>query len=588
MTAMLTRQRPARRDVPRPPMLRRVLAVALFVAVCWAAMLATMPAPQGNPVLRSTSPGNAENVKSPDEVVLRFDRPVPAGLATIRIISPPGDQVVFTRPYNPAGHDDTVAVAMPPVRYGGTYTVAWALPSDRLEQVAGVFTLDVVVPSTPVGVPEIAAEHDPWVTGAHVTARVAALGAMALLIGAAVFVAAIQPGAARSRSVRRVLIRSGLATALATAGTLATFGPYAAWVPLSDAFDPGLFWATADSPTGRGLLGRLALLVPLLAGLVWLLEASPAETRRGRSLRGVAALGGGTALAATWPLARTRPIGTPTPFEAVVDTVTLTSVAVGITSVLLLGVLARVERRLPESLVPRLIPVLLACSASLAGSGGYHVWQGVRDGDPVWLAIGLVALAALLVVVSAVLRVRLRRQRALAVESGGVHQGSVELRRLRTAAGVGTGVAAVLVGATAALVLAQAPDTAHARTDSPTPASIRQQPGPFRLVYDTGKPGGQGSIDLALLPAEGNGRIRLATHITVLDEAGNPTDKVRVAGLLARENGTSAPLVLRSASGPGHTVGAASLPEPGKWAVVLNVRTPDGGAQTVAQPLDVH
>ncbi|MEB3370106.1 copper resistance protein CopC [Saccharopolyspora mangrovi] len=586
MTAMLTRQRPARRDIPRPPMFRRVLAVVLFVAVCWGALLATMPAQQGNPVLRSTSPGNAENVKSPDEVLLRFDRPVPAGLATIRIISPPGDQVVFTRPYNPAGQDDTVAVAMPPVRYGGTYTVAWALPSDRLEQVAGVFTFDVVVPSTPVGVPEIAAEHDPWVTGAHVTARVAALGAMALLIGAAVFVAALQPATARSRPVRRVLIWSGIGTALATIGTLATFGPYAAWVPLGDAFDPALFWAAVESPTGRGMLSRLALLVPVLAGLVWLLEASPAETRRARLMRGVAALGGGAALAATWPLARTRPIGSPTPLEAVVDTATLTAAAVGITSVLLIGLAARSGHREPEPVVPRLIPVLAACSALLACTGGYHVWQAVRDGEPAWLAIGLVALAVLLVVLSAVLRIRMRRHRVLAVES--VDQRRAELRTLRTAAGVGIGVAAVLVGATSALVLAQAPDTAHARTDSPTPASIRQQSGPFRLAYDTGKPGGQGSIDLALIPAEENGRIRLDTHITVLDEVGHPTDEVRVTGLLARERAAPAPLELRSATGPGHSVGAASLPEPGKWAVVLNVRTPDGGAQTVAQPLDVH
>ncbi|WP_406689561.1 copper resistance protein CopC [Saccharopolyspora sp. ID03-671] len=586
MTAMLTRQRPERRDVPRPPMLRRVLAAVLFVAVCWGALLATMPAPQGNPVLRSTSPGNSENVKSPDEVLLRFDRPVPAGLATVRIISPPGDQVVFTRPYNPAGHDDTVAVAMPPVRYGGTYTVAWALPSDQLEQVAGAFTFDVVMPSTPVGVPEIAAEHDPWVTGAHVAARIAALGAMSLLIGAAVFVAALQPGAARSRSVRRVLIWSGIGTALATIGTLVTFGPYAAWVPLGDAFDPALFWAAVESPTGHGMLGRLALLVPVLAGLRWLLEASPAETRRARLMRGVAALGGGAALAATWPLARTRAIGTPVPMEAAIDTATLTAAAVGITSVLLLGRVARSSHREQKSVVLRLIPVLAGCSAVLVGTGGYHVRQAVRDGEPAWLAIGLVVLAVLLVVVSVVLRVRLRRQRALAVES--VERGPAEPGRLRTVACVGIGVATVLVGATSALVLAQAPDTAHARTDSPTPASIRQQPGPFRLAYDTGKPGGQGSIDLALVPAEEDGRIRLDTHITVLDEAGRPTDAVRVAGLLAREKGASAPLALRSGGGPGHAVGVASLPEPGKWAVVLNVRTPDGGAQTVAQPLDVH
>src|SRR5438045_2800752 len=96
---------------PRPRT-RRLVAFLVLVAACWAILLATAPSPTSEPVLRSASPGNGEIVKSPDHVVLTFNQPVPAGLATVRILDPGGNQIIFERPVNPQGHPDQLSVPM--------------------------------------------------------------------------------------------------------------------------------------------------------------------------------------------------------------------------------------------------------------------------------------------------------------------------------------------------------------------------------------------------------------------------------------------------------------------------------------------
>src|SRR5215218_5703068 len=133
----------------------RILAVLVLAGACWGTLLAVMPGPAADPVLLSTSPDGGELVESPDEVRLTFDRPVPAGLATVLMTTPSGEQVVSERPYNVPGAADTIAVPMPPARHAGTYSVAWSLPSSRLEQITGAFNFAVWVPSTPAATPEI-------------------------------------------------------------------------------------------------------------------------------------------------------------------------------------------------------------------------------------------------------------------------------------------------------------------------------------------------------------------------------------------------------------------------------------------------
>src|SRR5438094_341803 len=252
---------------PRP---RRLVAFLFLIAVCWATLFLTAPSHIGEPVLRSTSPGNGETVKSPDDVVLTFDRPVPAGLATVRILDPDGDQVVFERPVHSAGNAEAISVPMPKQRYEGTYSVAWTLPSANLVPIGGTFTFDVNSHIPPDGVPDIETTHDTTIAAVHTAARFAAVAALVLLVGAAFFVAAIWPAGADRKSVRRLVTYSWAGLVVATLGVFVSFGPYAAWVPLRGAFDPRLLSGTFESDAGRLLLTRLYVLIPATLGLVQL------------------------------------------------------------------------------------------------------------------------------------------------------------------------------------------------------------------------------------------------------------------------------------------------------------------------------
>jgi copper transport protein len=604
MTMLKTRPRSTETSKRNSSAVSRLVAFSLLVLACWAALLGTVPSPSGNPVLRSTSPGNTETVKSPDQVLLTFDRPVPAGLATVRIINPPGDQVIFERPVNPAGRGDTISVPLPKQRYGGTYTVAWTLPSDQLEPIAGTFTFDVFQPSTPVGVPEIETRHDPVVAAFHTTARVAAVAALALLIGAVFFVAAIWPAGAQSKPVRRLIKYSWVGLVAATLGVLASFGPYAAWVPLSGAFDPRLLSATLESDTGAGLLSRLYLLVPITLGIVWLMGSAPAETTRDRWLRGGTVLGCAAALAATWSFARSRPPGSLTPVALTVDIVLLIAVSISVTGLVMLWLLLRGnDQSAPSTAVPRLFRVAMVCAGMLVITGAYHAWRLVRGFDAVtsygWLLAGMLALGVLLIGIAVLSRSWMRRQSAsppvdVAANErakGKKGRGPVPsgLGRFRRQIACATGIAGLIVGTTAVLVTTQPPNTAHAQESVGAPLAIRQQAPPFRLPFDTGRPGGQGSVDLVLLPVTaGQNEVRIDTHISVLGERGTVKDGMAVTAVLNRPDGKAPPLPVQlSQAGPGHSLGSASIPSHGRWELALTLRATDGSQQTLVQPIEL-
>lgn len=535
----------------------RVVAFVLLVATCWAVLLATAPSPSGEPVLRTTSPGNAETVKSPDNVVLTFDRPVPAGLATVRIINPPGDQVVFQRPVHAGDRKDTISVPTPKKRYQGTYTVAWTLPSAGLEPLGGSFTFDVSDPIEPLGVPEIETTHDTTVSAIHTAMRFAALGAFVLLFGAVFFVAVIWPEGAHATSVRRLVKYSWFGLVLATAGVFASFGPYAAWAPLSGAFDPRLLAGTFESGAGHVLLTRLYVLIPATLGLAQLMTAPPPGSRAERLLRGATVLGCATAVAATWSLP-----SEPGPLAMAVDLGLLTGVSIaagGLVTLLLQG--------------GDTVPVRRFGLAAVVSAGLLVLTGGYLATRHVWLAAGLVAFVALLVVTFLILR----RRRP---EEG--KRRRIDVRRFRRLAGVVTGLAGLILVATALLVVWQPPRTAHAQQPAALPASIREQAAPTRLTFDTG------SLDLVLLPSTRDGQIRVDVHTTVLDRQGAAKDGTTVTAVLTRPDGTAAavPVPLTNAA-PGYSSGSATIPVRGRWELALTLRAPDGTSQPLTQPIDV-
>ena len=576
----LEQRPPKSASIRLPPVRpRRLVALLLMVAVCWGVLLATTPSPAGDPVLRTTSPGSTETVKSPDQIQLTFDRPVPAGLATIRVLNPPGEQVVFERPVHPDGREDTIAVPMPMTRYEGSWTVAWTLPSSGLEPLGGSFTFDVSSSIDPVGVPAIETVHDPTVTAVHLTARVAAALAMAVLIGSTFFVAAIWPSGARNRTTRRVIKGAWASLVVATAVTLLSFGPYAAWAPLRDAFDARLLSGTFESGIGGALLARLAVLIPITVGLAQLLSMPPVEDREERWLRGAAVLGCGSALAATWAFAAPS---TPQPLTVAVDVVLVIAVGLGISGLFLLALMPReADRFLLGMVFPRFALLAVVCTGLLVIAGAWHLRRqlhGADAGGRWWLMGGVLALALTLAVV-----IVLGRRRAHPRFSSREAQ-RAQLRRLRTTFLALGGFAAVALGAAAVLVTIQPAQTAHAAANPTTAPALRDQVAPTRLEFDTGATGGTGSIDLVVLPIA---RDRLDTLVTVRDESGRARDDLTVTAVFTADGRPPVPVSLAHRAA-GYAAGEANMPSAGRWQLALTVAAPDGSKQTLTQLVDVR
>ncbi|MEV4142589.1 copper resistance CopC family protein [Amycolatopsis sp. NPDC049691] len=544
MTVVKERPRAA---APRPrDGAGRFVALLLLVAACWGTLLATTPGATGDPVLVTTSPGNTEVVKSPDAVVLTFDRPVPAALATVRILDPDGSQVVFTRPAHPDGRADAISVPMPAERHEGTYAVAWTLPSSRLEPVSGSFTFDVSYPIRPDGVPEIETTHDPVVAAVHLTARAVAVAAMVALAGLALFVAAIGPAAARARATRRLVKTTWWLAAGSTLVAVLSFGPYAAWVPWRAALDPQLLSGTFESDGGGALLARLATLVPATLGLVLLLRSEPAGDRR---LRAAAVLGCASAVLATWTFADPRGPGEPAALALAADIGLLLALAVPAGGLVLLRLPVARHRHT----VSRFARALTACAVLLAVAGTAQAWTGHRFG---WLPAGALVLAALLAVLAWLVPRRPAKER---------------LGRAVTAV---VGSVVVVTVATATLLALHPGQSAHAQgPPGQAPAAIRQQAAPARLTYDTG------ALDLVLVPAAD----RLDVHVALL---GPQAATTTVTGALALGNRTT-PVSLDPA-GTGYWAGRAAVPERGRWELTLTLRAGDGSTRTVKQALDVR
>jgi copper transport protein len=433
-------KRPRILSVRVPALARSVLGLLILVAACWGTLLAMAPAPAGDPLLMATSPAADELVKSPDELRLTFDRPVPAGLATVRMTSPGGEQVIAGRPWNPPGAADTIAVSMPPTRYAGTYSVAWSLPSSRLEPISGTFGFSVFAPTAPVGVPEIATERDPVVATVHTVFRLAATAALTLGVGVVFVLAVAWPAGAGDAGVRRLVTCAWLALLVTTLATIVTFGGYAARTSLGEAFDLTLLSATLSSDIGAGLLARLIVLVPITIGLVQLLTSAPPETSVQRWSRAGAVLGSAAALMATWSFAQPQDPTGPSLLAVAAEIALLLAVAVGVGGPVLLWMLLRgAGDSVLRTAVPRLARVLPVCGVLLLA-----ITVATTRG---WQLVALLVLVALVIGTGMASR-RWARRRAVGKDLPG-------RVRLRRASAVAAGAAAVALVAAAVSGTAQ-------------------------------------------------------------------------------------------------------------------------------------
>lgn len=402
----MTAQEIRPRDVttpPRPRFRRRVIGLVVLIAACWGVLFAVLPSPSGDPVLVSVSPKDGETVRSPDEVRITFDRPVPAELATVQMTDPAGERIVSTRPYNPPGADDTVAVPMPKARYEGIYSVVWSVPSSTLEPMVGSSTFSVFSAARLTAVPGLVVDRDPVVVTVYTVAGAFATAALVLGIGTVFVLGVAWPEGARRPGSRRLLRYTWATLVLATLVSLLSFGGYAARTSLGDAFDPALLAGTVKSDIGAALMARLLILVPVTLGFWQLLRSAPARTSFERWTTAATVLGAASALTATWVFARPHAPAGPGPLTVAADTALLLAAAVGVgVAVMQWTILRRAggPAAPAKRLLARIMPVggavlLLAATAT--------------DG---WRLIAYGALAAVIFGTGVTLLIRERRRRS--------------------------------------------------------------------------------------------------------------------------------------------------------------------------------
>jgi copper transport protein len=427
---------------------RGVLGLLVVVAACWGTLLAALPDPAGDPVLLAVSPADGEVVESPDEVMLTFDRPVPAGLATVRMTTPAGRQVVEGRPHNVSGDMRILTVPMPPTRYAGTYSVVWSTPSSRLEPISGGFGFHVFAPSAPVSVPQLPPEPDPVVVAVHTGFRLAATAALALGVGVVLVLAAVWPAGVGHAQARRFVTWAWVVLVAATLGTIGSLGGSAARTSLREAFDPALVSAAFRSDIGAVLLARLLVLVPITIALLQLLTGPPPGAIAHRWLRAAAVLGSASALAATWSYAQSHGPDGLAPLTVLVEVAFLIVIAVCTGGPVLLWLLLRTAGDgVLRAAVPRLARLMAV------GGGLLVLVAPIATGG--WQMIALLVLGALVSGTGVAGRRWVRRRTRS--RGRGLSGGS---RLLRPAAAV---VAAVAV----ALLAAAAPATGHRQLAHP-------------------------------------------------------------------------------------------------------------------------
>jgi copper transport protein len=584
MTLVQSRPRNAVRGTRKPAIVGQVVLISLLVLGCWAALLVVASPPSGEAVLRSTSPGNGETAR-PERLLLTFDRPVPAGFVTVRMTDPYRREVVLDRPSRVDGRADTISVPMPRTRFAGTYDVAWSMPSSGLEPTGGTFTFDFVSRSREHPAPRIETERSTVIVVLCTVARFAAFAAMALLVAAVFFVAVSWPAGARR--LRRLITYAWLGLVAATLTVLVSYGPYAAWAPLTDALDLTLLVATFQSEQGAALLARLLMLALAGLGIAELLAARPPKSSGELWLRGGGVLACAAALAATWAFPIPHRLG---PLGVAVDIMQLTAIGVWVGGLVVwCGALLR-DRGVTGVPVSdgRFFRVALVCLGVVVLTGGYQSWRQLGGPGAVgttaygWLVIGKLGLVVALAAVFVAVRSRLRRRDVLPRCVGGKRRQRVApptgLRRLMA---VEAGVAGTFLAVTALLVAVQPgllPLTG-------VPQSAHKVPAPARLAFDTGGPGGKGWLDLVVVPAKVG---QNTLHFSVFDRKGTPKDGTAVKAVLERTDGRGSSVRVTSQElAPGHLVGTATIPDRGEWELALTIQSAGGHRQTLTGVVDV-
>jgi copper transport protein len=583
--------------------------VAIAIAVAPAAGAAT--ARMAHATLVTTYPLDGALVKAePARVTVSFDQPVGVSPDSLIVYTPAGQRADT----GGALHDgpDGVGVGLVSGLGTGTYTAAWHVVSADSHPVQGAFTFSVGAPS-PTHVPPILPAGSHLVSAVYAVVRWLEYAFFAVLGGAMLFLIVCWPAGTRRRGVPQ-LVTAGWAGLFSTSLVALLFqGVYAAGAGFGQLLAPSLELTTLHSRLGTALQWRQGLTVGAALLATFLVRRLPSFGGHARAAAAAGWLAVTAAIAATWAGADHASTGFQVPLAIGVDIVHLVAMAVWLGGLIVLGGFALRGPATADvaAAVPRFSAIALGCVALLAASGGYEAWRlvgtlGALTGTSYGVLVlvksaGLVLLIGLGYTARRFVRRRLLpaaaaapRIPAMAVASvaagagtpgvpdspGGAPgaPGAPELpsmRSLRISVSLELAVVAAVLAATAILV------------NTPTGRESYAPPVAATTAFDTGGPGGTGTVHVVIRPA------RLgpdSVELTLTTPAGQPMRAAQVAADLFFPARGLGPLpVPLTPAGPGrYRAAAVSFGFTGEWTLRVTVRSDAFDEAAVSVQAAIH
>ncbi|HEV2375126.1 MAG TPA: copper resistance protein CopC [Streptosporangiaceae bacterium] len=620
---------------------RPAYLVAVLCSAALGVLVSASPA-DAHAVLVSSSPADGAVLKTaPARVSATFDEPVGVSSDSLRVFAPDGvraDTGGTVHGRNP----DTITVVLQPGLGHGTYTVAWHVVSADSHHVQGAFTFSIGAPSrTVVSSANLQPPASLLVNVVFAVVRWLAFYCFALLSGALTFVVWCWPAGATRPAVLRLAMGAWLGLAASVLAAVLLQGVYGAGQGMGHLFWPDVLHATLYSRYGRALGVRLLLVVAALFAFTTTLSGLPGKGPRERATAGTVWLALTVALAATWSAADHAGTGMQVALAVPADIVHLTAMATWLGGLAMLvtivlrhpqppaskglrGAGKRGDRNRADQLataeaaqaVVRFSPVALSCVAAILVTGTYMAWRGIGTwGALTGTTYGLLLLAkiaglcmliglgylarrriaeglqepiaamrAQVVTVAATpARVKAGPPGARTAMVGVTRDGGqpdtarmgMTLRKLRWSVAAETVVAAAVLAVTAVLV------------NTPTGRDAYQPPANATVSFDTGGPGGSGSISLTVTPAGlGPNQFRLS----VTGRNGKPYRPQQLeAGLwLPARNLGPLPVGLAPNGSGRYLGGPAVLSTAGRWQLRVTIRSDKFDEANVIIPFSVH
>ncbi|MER7714699.1 copper resistance protein CopC [Streptomyces werraensis] len=479
-------------------------------------------APAGaHAALRASDPEDGSVVRTaPTHITLTFTESVGLLEDSFRIYGPDNRRVHMEEPEHAAGAADTARAALPRDLDEGTYTVAWRVVSADSHPVSGAFTFSVGKPSpTPPAAPQDHAEH-PVTKSLYDTGRYLAYIAAALLIGTAAFAALCRPP--DTGPLRAPLLFGWWTLLVTTAGLLVLRAPYEKGTSPSTALDVSTFPDTLGGRPGMALLARVLLLLTAALLLPVLRRRTPRTRVTAGGILSVS-------LALTWASAEHASVGIQVPVAMTSSVLHLLAMAAwlgGLTALLL--TLHRAKTPPPHDTVARFSRLAFTSVTVLVVTGAYQSWRGLGSWSALTgtaygrtLAVKLAATVFLLLAAALSRRWTALLARPAAAEERlpalvgapgpppeprTTHVTTAEPETLHRRALRRSVLAEVVVAVAVLLVTTVLTGTLPSRAEAeaakaPAP-QVAGLPGAQALTvpYDTGTPGGSGTVQLTMDP----------------------------------------------------------------------------------------